>query len=160
MNMQLIPFSTTLTAAIYMRGKQLNMKIIFSILLTLFSFLSFSQGHQVDSTISGGPVGMTVDQFNRRIKTTNKPLLVYFSANWCVVCKRQMPVLKQVFSETGADAELLSITMESNPLIAEYFEIDALPALILYKDGTMVWNRVGFQEKEKIMEQLKYFIKR
>jgi len=136
------------------------MKFIWSLALFLFCLSTFSQDLQQDSILPEGPVGMTVDQFNRRIKATNKPLLVYLSADWCVVCKRQKPILRQVFTETGADAELLSLNMENNPLIAEYFEIDALPALILYKDGYMVWNRVGLQEKEKIMEQLRAFIKK
>ncbi|WP_317897674.1 thioredoxin family protein [Aurantibacillus circumpalustris] len=136
------------------------MKFIWSLLFFLFYFSSYSQDTQQDSAVSEGPIGMTVEQFNRRIKTTNKLLLVYFSADWCVVCKRQKPVLHQVFSEIWKDAELLSINLENNPLIAEYFEIDALPALILYKDGYMVWNRVGFQEKEKILDLLKGYIKR
>ncbi len=138
----------------------MNMKFIWSLLFFLFYFSSYSQDTQQDSAVSEGPIGMTVEQFNRRIKTTNKLLLVYFSADWCVVCKRQKPVLHQVFSEIWKDAELLSINLENNPLIAEYFEIDALPALILYKDGYMVWNRVGFQEKEKILDLLKGYIKR
>lgn len=134
------------------------MKLTFSILLSLFYLTSFSQ--EQDSTLQEGPAGMTVKQFNLRIKSTDKPLLVYFTANWCVVCKRQKPVLVRVGQEVGSKAEILSLNMESNPLIAEYFEIDALPALILYKGGYMVWNRVGFQDKDKIMEQLNMYMKK
>lgn len=136
------------------------MKFIWALLFFLFNLSSYGQDIEQDSIVSEGPIGMTVEQFNRRIKTTNKLLLVYFSADWCVVCKRQKHVLHQVFAEIRDEAELLSISLENNPLIAEYFEIDALPALILYKDGYMVWNRVGFQEKEKILDLLRGYIKR
>ena len=138
----------------------MNMKSTYSIIFILLHLAFFSQVAQQDSIMPEGPVGMTVDQFNLRLKTTTKPLLVYFTADWCVVCKRQKPVLIQLAQEAGSEAEVLSINMENNPLIAEYFEIDALPALILYKDGYMIWNRVGFQEKEKIMEQLRLFMKK
>lgn len=37
--------------------------------------------------------------------------------------------------------------MENNPAIADYFEVDGLPVLILYKDGYMIWNRVGSRIK-------------
>lgn len=136
------------------------MKLTFSFILILFNLSSFGQEARQDSIMHEGPVGMTVDQFNLRLKTTTKPLLVYFTADWCVVCKRQKPVLVEVAQEAGSEAGILSINMENNPLIAEYFEIDALPALILYKDGYMIWNRVGFQEKEKIMEQVRIFMKK
>lgn len=138
----------------------MNMKLTFSFILILFNLSSFGQEARQDSIMHEGPVGMTVDQFNLRLKTTTKPLLVYFTADWCVVCKRQKPVLVEVAQEAGSEAGILSINMENNPLIAEYFEIDALPALILYKDGYMIWNRVGFQEKEKIMEQVRIFMKK
>lgn len=123
-------------------------------------FLSLVAIGQRDSALVEGPIGMTVDQFNTRVKSTSNPLLVYFSANWCVVCKRQRPVLDQVMLESNNSIELLCIDMESNPLIADYFEVDALPALILYKDGYMMWNRVGFQEKDKIMLQVQDFLKK
>lgn len=134
-------------------------KLTNTLILLLFSFAAYTQEVHQD-TLQEGPVGMTVDQFNQRLKTTTQPLLVYFTADWCVVCKRQKPILKQAFSEIGDHAELLTLNMENNPLIAEYFEIDALPALILYKDGYMVWNRVGLQDKEKILEQIRFFSKK
>lgn len=135
------------------------MRSAYSLILLFYSFFSYSQDTLQD-ILPKGPIGMTVDQFNRRVKTTGKPLMVYFTADWCTACKRQKPVLRQVFSETSDGAELLIIDMETNPLIADYFEIDALPALVLYKDGLMVWSRIGFQEKEKIMEQIKALMRK
>lgn len=110
-----------------------------------------------DSLISENPIGMTVDQFNLKIKSTEKPILVYFTADWCIVCKREKPVLKQLKLETGERALVYSINMESNPLLAEYFEIDSLPTFIVYKDGHLTWSAVGFQDKEKLLEQLRIF---
>jgi thioredoxin-like negative regulator of GroEL len=130
--------------------------IYLAVMLASFSEASFAQ----DSLITSSPVGMTVDQFNVKVKTSSKPLLVYFSAEWCVVCRRQRPVLNQVMQETAGQVDLLTLDMEGNPLIAEYFEVDGLPALILYDQGYMIWNRVGFQEKSQIMSQLQGLLKR
>ena len=103
---------------------------------------------------------MTVEQFNLKLKTATKPLLINFTADWCVVCKRQKPVLNQIMAEVKDQAELIVIDMESNPLIAAYFEVDGLPVTILYKDESMVWNWVDFQDKFQIMDQLSLFIRK
>ena len=128
----------------------------------LISFVSFTVFGQTDTTLTPPqwPIGMTVDQFNLKLKTATTPLLVNFTADWCVVCKRQKPILDQVMAEVGDQVELQIIDMESNPLIAAYFEVDGLPALILYKDGNMIWNRVGLQDKMQIMEQVSPFVKK
>jgi thioredoxin 1 len=130
------------------------MKTVFNIfLIALLPVIAFGQEDSILS-LPQWPVGMTVDQFNLKLKTTTKPLLVNFTADWCVVCKRQKPVLDQVMTEVKDEAELLVIDMESNPLIAAYFEVDGLPVTILYKNGTMMWNRVGLQDKTQILGQL------
>ena len=133
--------------------------------LLLLSFVTLSMLAQEDSTSRGAtdsifsesPIGMTVDQFNKKIKLSSKPILIYFTADWCVACKRQQPILEQVKTESGNRAELYSIDMEINPLIAEYFEVYALPTLMVYKDGYQTWNSVGFQTREQLMQQIRIF---
>lgn len=74
------------------------MKSTFTSILFLFCLSSFSKNLE-QNTIKEGPIGMIVNELNLRIKTATKPLLVYFLANWCVVCKRQKPVLTKVLCE-------------------------------------------------------------
>ncbi|PBQ33700.1 hypothetical protein CNR22_18580 [Sphingobacteriaceae bacterium] len=104
------------------------------------------------------PVGMTVDQFNLKLKTSTKPLFVNFTADWCVVCKRQKPILDQVMLDTGNKVDFLIIDMENNPAIADYFEVDGLPVIILYINGSMIWNRVGLQDRTQLLNQVGTYI--
>lgn len=131
---------------------------VYFFLVLLFTASTFFA--QQDSLSNEGPRGMTMEQFNKLINTGTKPILVYFTADWCVVCKREKPVLVEVKKETGTAVDYLTLDMEHNPLIAEHFEVDSLPSFILYKDGHLIWNSVGFQDKEMLMKQLRVFLKR
>ncbi|MES2679471.1 MAG: thioredoxin family protein [Bacteroidota bacterium] len=130
------------------------MKKILSLLFSFCLPTCFFGQNSESLTVQTQPSGITVAQFNNKLKTTSRPLLVNFTADWCVVCKRQKPVLTAVMGEVGAQIELMVIDMELNPLIAEYFEVDGLPVTILYDKGNMVWNRVGFQDRAQILSQV------
>lgn len=88
---------------------------------------------------------------------SSKLVLVYFKADWCVVCKKQRPLLDDVVKENKDKVELLPIDMEDNPKIAAYFEVDGLPVTILYKNGKIVWDRMGLTEKKELLEQIHFF---
>jgi thioredoxin 1 len=113
----------------------------------------------VDSSANDvySPVGLTVDQLNTRLQASSKLVLVYFKADWCVVCKRQKPILDAVVAENKSKVKLFEIDMEDNPLIAEYFEVDGLPVTILYKQGKIMWDRMGLTQKKELEEQLRFF---
>lgn len=133
------------------------MKFLFYLSLMLIG-PTFLMAQQDSLGSKQAPVGMTVEQFNLRLKTATKPLLVSFTADWCTVCKKQKPVIDQLLSELKGQVELLVIDMDCNPLLSAYFEIDGLPETILYKDGYIIWGRVGFQERTEILQPISPYI--
>ena len=100
---------------------------------------------------------VTVEQFTKLTTREDKLVLVAFRANWCVVCKRQEPLLLQLARERSSELELLILDMEENPLIAEYFEVDALPVNLLFRSGHLVWNRVGYRSYDELTETVNEF---
>src|SRR5207253_1257933 len=123
-------------------------KLFFLKRILVLSLVFFTVGtiQSQDSLSSPPPLkDLTVAAFNKMIMQKDREVLVNFSAGWCVVCKKQKPVLDQLAARHSHDLLLLEIDMEENPLIAEFFEVDGLPVNIIYRNGTMDWNRVGFQ---------------
>jgi len=119
-----------------------HLKFLCQGLFFVFVFSANAQDSlEQDNTIKN----LTVEQFNKLIINNDKAVLVNFSADWCVVCKREKPILDQLRAGHPTDLILLEIDMEENPLIAEYFEIDGLPVTIAYDKGVMTWNKMGFQ---------------
>lgn len=131
-------------------------KLAYILVLVFLCSLSFCQ--TISDTLAiqkNDPIGMTVDQFNLRTGIKNRLVLVNLKADWCVVCIRQEPILDEIKIEKQNKIELIVINMEDNPLIAAYFEVDALPMILLYKNGVLVWTHIGFIEKKQFLEFLR-----
>lgn len=131
------------------------MKKLVLLLVSIAFFHSLLSAQEADSLKF--PVNLTVEQFKQRILNKNKMVLVNFSADWCLMCKKQKPILDELLIEKKKVLELMIIDMDDNPLIAEYFNVDGLPINLLYKNGILVWDRAGIKTKAELLTQIGYF---
>ena len=77
-------------------------------------------------------------------------VLADFFATWCGPCKMLAPVLEEVANE-NANISILKIDVdEVGPLAARY-GIQAIPTLILFKDGKQIAVRMGYQNKNQLL---------
>ena len=89
-----------------------------------------------------------VAEFDAAIKEGK--VLVDFFATWCGPCKMLSPVLEQL-AEQNPDLLVLKIDVdEVGPLAARY-GIQAIPTLILFKDGQQVDKRMGYQNMNQLL---------
>jgi len=126
-------------------------------LLFVFFLLTTALSSQEDREQDTSFVALTVVDFNQRVLSKDKLVLVYLKAEWCAVCKKQRPILDALVKKNINEVKLMVIDTETNPLIRDAFEADALPMLLLYKKGKLVWNYVGLIQEKQIMEWLKYY---
>ena len=87
------------------------------------------------------------DEFKESIKEGT--VLVDFFATWCGPCKMLSPVLEEVSKESNIDIIKVDVD-EAGPLAALY-GIQAVPTLILFKDGNPVGTRMGYQNKNQLL---------
>jgi len=87
------------------------------------------------------------DEFNEAIKEGT--VLVDFFATWCGPCKMLSPVLEEISQEVNATIIKVDVD-EAGPLAALY-GIQAVPTLILFKDGKPVETRMGYQNKNQLL---------
>lgn len=88
----------------------------------------------------------------------SKPVVVDFFAEWCGPCKMMPPVLKKVKEAVADKATVLKMDIDRNPAYAAKYSVQAVPTLIIFKDGKIVWRKSGVTSAQEIVQQLNTFI--
>jgi thioredoxin 1 len=82
-------------------------------------------------------------------------VLVDFWAEWCGPCKMLGPVLEQVAAEIGDEAVIAKVNVEEAQELAAKFNVRSIPAVFIMKDGEVVNQFVGLQDKQTLVNALK-----
>mgnify|MGYP002719240542 FL=1 len=95
-------------------------------------------------------------EFREKVENGTGLCLVDFSATWCGPCKMQAPILEELAGEVDYDIYTADVD-ESNEIAAQY-NINAVPSLLIFKDGVLKGNLIGFHPKENLKEEMAKFI--
>ena len=83
------------------------------------------------------------DDFPDVAERANIPVLVDMWATWCVPCRQVSPALEQVARDLAGKVKLVKVDVDKAPKLSERFTIQAVPTLILMRDGRVVARRAG-----------------
>lgn len=85
----------------------------------------------------------------------SKVELLDFSATWCGPCKMQKPHLEKVESELAGQIEVKVVDVDQNQSLAAQYGIQAVPTLIILKDGEVAKRFTGLTTSGILLEELK-----
>ncbi|MDP9230040.1 MAG: thioredoxin [Bacteroidota bacterium] len=88
----------------------------------------------------------------------DKPVVVDFFTEWCGPCKMMPPILKQVKQRVGDEATILKMDIDKHPSYAQLYDVRAVPTLIIFRNGKIIWRKSGVTPAHEIVEHLKDFI--
>jgi len=70
-------------------------------------------------------------------------VLVDMWATWCSPCRQVSPALERVARDRAGQVKLVKVDVDKAPKLSERFTIQAVPTLILMRDGQVVARRAG-----------------
>lgn len=94
-----------------------------------------------------------MNQFESHINGS-KPVIVDFFAEWCGPCKLVTPILHEVKEKAGSEVTILKMDIDKNPDYARRYNIQAVPTLIIFKEGAIVWRKSGVLPAKEILQHL------
>ena len=104
--------------------------------------------------MAGKAVEVTDSNFETTILNSDKPALVDFWAVWCGPCRIVGPIVEEIADEYHGRAVVGKLDVDSNRETAVKFGIQAIPTLLLVKDGQIADRIVGAVDKNSIKSKL------
>jgi thioredoxin 1 len=107
---------------------------------------------------SGGPdarITVTAASHDSLIKESTKPVVLEFWAPWCGPCKLLDPVLAKI-SVQNTNVVIGKVNVDEEARLAQRYNVNAIPALIVIVGGKVTKTSVGFMEKsgvEKFLDE-------
>jgi len=87
--------------------------------------------------------------FATKVLRAELPVLVDFYADWCGPCRALSPVLEE-FARENPGAKVVKINVDENPELAARYRVDAIPRLMVFKDGRATATHSGLANKARL----------
>ena len=93
----------------------------------------------------------TNDQdFKSDVLESNKFVLVDFWAEWCGPCKAIAPSLEEISEEMKGKLKVVKVNVDENPTVSQSYSIRSIPALMIFKNGEKVSEKMGALPKSAL----------
>jgi thioredoxin 1 len=92
--------------------------------------------------------------FDSEVKKADVPVLVDFWAEWCGPCRQVAPILEELSKELEGKLKVVKLDVDSNPQVAQAYNIRGIPALLLFKDGQVAAQKIGALPKQQLKSWL------
>jgi thioredoxin 1 len=86
-------------------------------------------------------------EFQQKISTSEKPIVVDFWATWCGPCMMTKPILDKLGKEYAEKVEFLPINADDSREILEQFRVFGIPTVITIRNGKEVGRVTGAQNE-------------
>ena len=90
----------------------------------------------------------------------NTLVFVDFFATWCGPCKMMHPVLEGLKKQLGERVKIVKIDIDSpvNRQLVNSYQVQAVPTLMLFKEGKMVWRQSGAMQATQIRQVIEKYL--
>ena len=94
---------------------------------------------------------LTNENYQKEVEECGKPVLIDFWAAWCGPCRMLSPIV-DIVSEEHPEIKVCKVNVDEENALADRFKVNAIPTLVVVKDGRVTSVSAGYKTKEQILE--------
>jgi thioredoxin 1 len=99
-------------------------------------------------------VEMNDQNFETEVSTSEMPVLVDFSAEWCGPCKTLGPIVEEIAGEYSGRLKVGHLDIDNGRQTAARFGIMSVPTLLFFKNGKVCDQLVGAVGKQALVDRI------
>lgn len=96
-------------------------------------------------------IKLSLENFEKEVLKSEKPVLVDFFADWCGPCKMMAPIVEELATELDGKVKVGKINVDENSDIAVEYNVMSIPTLIIFQNGKEEKRLVGLRDKEELL---------
>jgi len=100
------------------------------------------------------PLTLTDTTFRSQVVEADRPVLVFFWAEWNSTCKAQMPSIRVLAEEDADTLTVGTLDVDANPVIPAMFGVTMVPTLMLFRDGQALFRIVGYRRIDVLRAEI------
>jgi thioredoxin 1 len=93
-------------------------------------------------------------EFGDEVTRCAQPVAVEFYATWCGPCQEELPLVDRLAGGYSGKIKFVKVNLDESPGIAQNYEVQAVPLLLLFKDGKLEERLLGVQTEESLTNKL------
>ncbi len=97
-------------------------------------------------------ITITTANFEEEVLKSELPVLVDFWATWCGPCRMVGPIVSEIAEEYDGKIKVGKVNVDEEMALATKFGITGIPTLLVFKNGEVVNQQIGFAPKEDLVK--------
>ena len=99
-------------------------------------------------------VEFTDKGFDQDVLKSSVPVLVDFWAEWCMPCRMLAPTIEKLAKDYAGKVKVGKLDTDANRDTAIKYQINAIPTVILFKNGQVTQKFVGLRQEKDFRDAL------
>ncbi|WP_394847260.1 thioredoxin domain-containing protein [Pendulispora brunnea] len=99
-------------------------------------------------------------EFEREVLTSELPVLIEFSADWCAPCKQIAPQVEAFARENAGKVKVVKVDIDRSPMLARELRVQSVPTFMVFAQQRIVDVQVGAIGKKQMLAMVEPFLPR